>query len=110
LELTAFHTGIPLAILLAELAWYAGLRRSAAISTLVWCSLGSAALAPAIQLLGVALAIALLVAGQPRQATLWLDYGLAIAVASVCIAWVELRVQPARGSALDGISGQPPTR
>jgi hypothetical protein len=120
-EFTAFHTGIPLAILLAELGWYAGLRAGATLPGLVRRAIACAALAPGLQLLGAGLVVALLVAGHPKAARLWLDAGLALAVGAVGLAWVESRApgRPAAqlavgaptGSprALDGISGRPPS-
>jgi hypothetical protein len=99
IELTAFHTGIPLAILLAELGWYAGLRRgAAAFPSLAGRALLCAAAAPALQIAGVALAIGLLLLGPARLARLWLDYGLGLAIAGASIARIERRA--AAGTAL----------
>lgn len=96
LELIGSHTGISIAILLAELGWYAGVRAERRLPSLVSRALLWMTAAPVVQVLAATLAVGCLAAGYPRAARQWLDYGIGIAVGVASIAWVEWR-QAARG-------------
>lgn len=91
LDLTAYQTGIPLLLLLAELGWYAGLRAGCGAPGLFARALAGAAAALPLQVLAVAAAVALLLAGGAQAARVWLDHGLGLAVAVGGAAWIEWR-------------------
>jgi hypothetical protein len=88
-ELTAFQSGIPMAMLLAELAWYAVLRRGRAFWRGVATAAGCALLALPVQVAVALVAIAVLAAAEPRSARLWLDFGGPLTVAVAGLAWIE---------------------
>jgi hypothetical protein len=89
LELDPLHSGLHLAWIGAELAWYAAVRKGlpvkAAIARAVAVSL---AMLP-LQVIAVLFAVALLVSGAPDLASIWLDHGVWLTAAIAGLVWIE---------------------
>jgi len=87
--------GQHLAWLLAGIGWFAALRARGRLQTTGGprCGLGlllaSPLLALPLQTAGLLIAVALLAAGWPEAATIWLHTGLWLVVAASAIAWAE---------------------
>jgi hypothetical protein len=91
LKLESFQSGLPLGILCAELAWYWGLRREWTVRRSLVVTILAGLLGPALQVVGVTVAISVALAGYARGAQLWLDYGFGLSVASTVVLGAEWR-------------------
>jgi hypothetical protein len=91
LELDPFHSGIQLAFVATELAWYAAVRNGTSVRKALGHMAGVALAALPLQALAVLAAMALLVAGVPEGANFWLDHGVWLLTAILGIAWIETR-------------------
>ena len=75
----------------AELAWYSGVRAGSNWGALVTRAAVAALAALPLQAFAVLLAVALLVAGAPQLASVWLEHGLWLSVAIFGVIAVEWR-------------------
>lgn len=91
--------GIPLAALLAGLAWYGAARRGGSLAQAAGQALRWAPWALPIQVLALALAVGLLQIGQPAAARAWLDHGVWALVAAVGLARLHGAWRPKRAQA-----------
>lgn len=92
------HGGLPIAALIAGLAWYAVVRRGGSLAEAAGSALCRAPWALVLQPLAIAAAGLLLAAGAPRAARAVLDPGLWLAVASFAL----LRIHAPRAAAPAG--------
>jgi hypothetical protein len=91
LELDPHDTGLHLALLAAELAWYAALRARVSWRAGVLRMACAALAALPLQLLVVLVAVVLLEAGKVDLAKFWLDDGAWLVVAVLGVTWIETR-------------------
>lgn len=91
LEITPFHDGLHLAVLLAGLGWFAAVRRGAGFGGAARLAAGSALLAIPGQWAATVLATGLLAAGLGGAAEWVLEMGVGLAAAVAGSAAVELR-------------------
>jgi hypothetical protein len=90
LELAFNHSGLPLAVVLAQLGWYAAIRRGRGARGTVAGALVGGALAVPLQALGVLVAAMALWSGQPAWGRIWLDWGMGVLCAVAMVTWVEV--------------------
>ncbi|MGH0037024.1 MAG: hypothetical protein ACQGVK_18520 [Myxococcota bacterium] len=102
LEVTPYHDGLHLAVLLAGIGWYAGVRRCEGLLGAARCAAAGALLALPGQALAAVVAAGLLAAGLGGGAEWVLEYGVGLAAAVVGLSWVELR------AASDGLRDRTP--
>ena len=98
LELTVDHGGVSVALLLAQLGWYAGLARTPSLLRTAATSAAGAVAGPFVQWAVVVSSVALLTLGAPALGASWLGAGSRLALVVAVIAWVEL-YSPRRGNA-----------
>jgi hypothetical protein len=91
LELDSFNSGIQLAFVATELAWYAAVRNGTSVPKALGRMVCVALAALPLQVLAVLAAMALLVAGAPEGANFWLDHGVWLLTAILGIVWIETR-------------------
>ena len=91
LELDPIHSGIHLAFVATQLVWYAAVLNKTAVPRALARMAAVALLALPLQFLAVLVAIALLSAGTPEGANIWLDHGVWLLTAIVGVAWIEAR-------------------
>lgn len=97
LELDPYHSGLHLAFVNAELAWYGALRRRLALNAAATRALAAALAALPLQVLAVFVAVLLLASGAPELASDWLDHGVWALAVIVGLGWIELRAAPPAG-------------
>jgi hypothetical protein len=100
LEVTAFQGGLTLALLLAQLGWYAALRHHHSLPALVGHAALAAVLSPILQIVSIGLAVLVAMALGSKAGRLWLDYVFPLGLTIAFLAWVELR--PPLRSRFDG--------
>jgi hypothetical protein len=91
LELDPYHSGIHLIVVIAELSWYAAVRKGLSPMVALVRTAGAALLAIPLQLFAVWAAVLLLVAGAPEVANFWLDHGLWLLTAVLGVVLIETR-------------------
>jgi len=91
LELDPYHSGIHLIVVIAELSWYAAVRKGLPPMVALVRTAGAALLAIPLQLFAVWVAVLLLVAGAPEVANFWLDHGLWLLTAVLGVVLIETR-------------------
>lgn len=109
LGLSAFHSGVPLALLLTQLGWYAAVRSGRSWRPAAVRAASAAVLAAPLQVAGAAISVGLLIAGEPRLAQLWLDYGLAISVGAASLLRVEAAAAAPGRPSPPGPAPRPPS-
>jgi hypothetical protein len=87
------HSGLHLASLLAQLAWFAALREGRSLRWALGRMAIAAVVALPLQALAVLGAVLLLLAGGPKLGSLWLYHGLWAVVAVSGVAWIEWRTR-----------------
>jgi hypothetical protein len=91
LELFSSDTGLAVAVELAAFGWYSALRQAAAAPAPALRAVAWSALVVVVQPAAVGVAVALLLAGAPRLARGWLDWGLVAVTALFAFTAIERR-------------------
>lgn len=89
LQLGSGQNGLHVAVMLAQIGWYAAIRLDTPLARGALRAGLATLLAPPLQLIGVGVGIVLLATLGAQAAQVWLTYGVALAVAVLGFAWVE---------------------